>query len=95
MGWVRSPGGVPRRLAGNRGHQQLVGQRNRARAMPQLGEVAVLEDADQPRHQRPLTVVAGQYRCRPLALARQQLEKALKLSPDNAEARKALSDLRG
>jgi tetratricopeptide (TPR) repeat protein len=29
------------------------------------------------------------------ALARQQLEKALKLSPDNAEARKALSDLRG
>ena len=29
------------------------------------------------------------------ALARQQLEKAVKLSPNNAEARKALSDLRG
>jgi len=28
-------------------------------------------------------------------LARQQLEKALKLSPNNADARKALSDLRG
>jgi Tfp pilus assembly protein PilF len=28
------------------------------------------------------------------ALARQQLEKAVKLSPNNAEARKALSDLR-
>ncbi len=29
------------------------------------------------------------------ALARQQLEKAVKLSPNNADARKALSDLRG
>jgi tetratricopeptide (TPR) repeat protein len=29
------------------------------------------------------------------ALARQQLERAVKLSPNNAEARKALSDLRG
>jgi tetratricopeptide (TPR) repeat protein len=29
------------------------------------------------------------------ALARQQLEKAIKLSPDNADARKALSELRG
>ena len=29
------------------------------------------------------------------ALARQQLEKAVKLSPDNADARKALSELRG
>jgi cellulose synthase operon protein C len=29
------------------------------------------------------------------ALARQQLEKAVKLSPDNADAKKALSDLRG
>lgn len=30
-----------------------------------------------------------------MSLARQQLEKAVKLSPDNADARKALSDLRG
>jgi Flp pilus assembly protein TadD len=30
-----------------------------------------------------------------LALARQQLEKAVKLSPNNADARKALSELRG
>ena len=30
-----------------------------------------------------------------LSLARQQLEKALKLKPDNADARKALSELRG
>jgi Flp pilus assembly protein TadD len=30
-----------------------------------------------------------------LALARQQLEKAVKLSPDNADARKALAELRG
>jgi tetratricopeptide (TPR) repeat protein len=30
-----------------------------------------------------------------IALARQQLEKAIKLSPNNTEARKALSDLRG
>jgi Flp pilus assembly protein TadD len=29
------------------------------------------------------------------SLARQQLEKAVKLSPNNADARKALSDLRG
>ena len=29
------------------------------------------------------------------SLARQQLEKALKLSPNNADARKALSELRG
>jgi Flp pilus assembly protein TadD len=30
-----------------------------------------------------------------MSLARQQLEKAVKLSPNNADARKALSDLRG
>jgi tetratricopeptide (TPR) repeat protein len=30
-----------------------------------------------------------------IALARQQLEKAVKLSPDNADAKKALSELRG
>ena len=29
------------------------------------------------------------------ALARQQLEKAVRLSPNNTDARKALSDLRG
>ncbi len=30
-----------------------------------------------------------------MRLARQQLEKAVKLSPDNADAKKALSELRG